>query len=281
MNPSPAMMPTTLPTMSSESPTRKRASSEDSDYRSPSASPTSSGSIPNPQESKIREAEDWGRYSPRALVAGRLGRLAIRGDQFSTSPVPYGVDQGIVAHTAQSGNWPTSDGDSHESNALSEANTAMEISPSPGKLSDFAEATQSPETAKTGSPSPRKRRSTPSPRKKKLPTTSSTMRSRSASPPLITDTAENPLTWHDSEITGHNPTDPTDDGYGLNGIGFKPTAAMAWARSERRKKQVAEWRSREAREAREKRRERRDGADFERIRSIQSGAIQKRVKFDV
>jgi hypothetical protein len=65
------------------------------------------------------------------------------------------------------------------------------------------------------------------------------------------------LAWSDSEITGHNPTDPDDDGYGINGIGFKPTAAIAWARSQKRKKQVAEWKSREAREARERRRERR------------------------
>ncbi|GKZ37466.1 hypothetical protein AbraIFM66950_009016, partial [Aspergillus brasiliensis] len=201
MNPSPAMMPTTLPTMSSESPRRKRASSEDSDYCSPSASPTSSGSIPNPQESRIREAEDWGRYSPRALVAGRLGRLAIRGDQFSASPVPYGVGQGILSNTAQSGTWPSSDDDSHEPHAIPEANTSMEISPSPEGLSESAEATQTPDIAKTGSPSPRKRRSTPSPRKKKPPTTPPKMRSRSASPPLMTDTTENPLTWHDSEIT--------------------------------------------------------------------------------
>jgi hypothetical protein len=39
------------------------------------------------------------------------------------------------------------------------------------------------------------------------------------------------LTWHDSEITGHAPTDPLDDGYGINGIGFRPTPAMAYAGS--------------------------------------------------
>ncbi|KAL5359797.1 hypothetical protein BJX96DRAFT_149093, partial [Aspergillus floccosus] len=101
------------------------------------------------------------------------------------------------------------------------------------------------------------------------------------SPPLAGNEVEDPLTWHDSEITGYNPTDPNDDGYGINGIGFKPTAAMAWARSQKRQRQVAEWKSREAREARERRRERRDGMDLDIIHSVQKGAIQKKVKFDV
>ncbi len=63
--------------------------------------------------------------------------------------------------------------------------------------------------------------------------------------------------WHESEITGHDPDDPDDDGYGINGIGFKPTSAMAYARTQRRKQQIAEYRSREAREARARRSERR------------------------
>ena len=50
-----------------------------------------------------------------------------------------------------------------------------------------------------------------------------------------------------------------DDGEGINGIGFRPTAAIASARSEKRKQQVSEWRAREAREARQKRFERRRG----------------------
>lgn len=68
------------------------------------------------------------------------------------------------------------------------------------------------------------------------------------------------LTWQDSEITGHlaDPkTDPDDDGTGLNGIGFRPTPAIAWARAQRRKQQLSDWKAREAREARAKRSERR------------------------
>ena len=66
-------------------------------------------------------------------------------------------------------------------------------------------------------------------------------------------------TWHQSEITGHqiSTDDPNDDGYGINGIGFKPTPAVAWIRYQKRKQQLAEYKSREMREARQKRSERR------------------------
>ncbi|KAF1843974.1 uncharacterized protein K460DRAFT_368845 [Cucurbitaria berberidis CBS 394.84] len=68
------------------------------------------------------------------------------------------------------------------------------------------------------------------------------------------------LTWHNSEITGHlaDPsTDPDDDGTGLNGIGFKPTPAIAYARSQKRRQQLNEWKARQTREERAKRSERR------------------------
>ncbi|APA14261.1 hypothetical protein SS1G_11935 [Sclerotinia sclerotiorum 1980 UF-70] len=69
------------------------------------------------------------------------------------------------------------------------------------------------------------------------------------------------FTWHDDEITGHKPDDPDDDGEGINGIGFRPTPAIAYARTERRKQQMADYRSREAREARARRSERRRGTE--------------------
>lgn len=65
------------------------------------------------------------------------------------------------------------------------------------------------------------------------------------------------LTWRDEEITGHLLNSPDDDGEGINGIGFRPTAAMAHARSQRRRQQVESWRAREAREARQRRLDRR------------------------
>lgn len=76
-----------------------------------------------------------------------------------------------------------------------------------------------------------------------------------ASPPLSA------LTWQDSEITGHligPANDPDDDGTGLNGIGFKPTPAIAYQRAQRRKQQLQEWKARETREARAKRSQRRN-----------------------
>ncbi|KAF2000326.1 hypothetical protein P154DRAFT_522531 [Amniculicola lignicola CBS 123094] len=79
-------------------------------------------------------------------------------------------------------------------------------------------------------------------------------RNKSPSPPLSA------LTWKDEEITGHlvDPsTDPDDDGTGLNGIGFRPTPAIAYARAQKRRQQLMDWRAREARDARAKRSERR------------------------
>lgn len=79
------------------------------------------------------------------------------------------------------------------------------------------------------------------------------------------DVSPKALVWQESEITGHDIdfTTPDDDGEGINGIGFRPTPAMAYARSQKRKQQVSEWRAREARDARQRRIERRRGASGE------------------
>ena len=84
---------------------------------------------------------------------------------------------------------------------------------------------------------------------------SSTAGGRPKSPDLSGEV--NDLYWIDAEITGHDPDDPTDDVYGINGIGFRPTAGQAQQRSQRRKQQLAEYRSRESKEARQRRSERR------------------------
>ncbi|KAB5518119.1 hypothetical protein GE09DRAFT_514116 [Coniochaeta sp. 2T2.1] len=67
------------------------------------------------------------------------------------------------------------------------------------------------------------------------------------------------MTWHEDEITIYDPDDSDDDGTGINGIGFKPTAAVAYARGVKRKQQLAEYRKREEREARARRSQRRRG----------------------
>lgn len=86
------------------------------------------------------------------------------------------------------------------------------------------------------------------------------------------------LTWQDDEITGHElDPDGDDDGEGINGIGFRPTPAIAYARSQRRRQQVSEWKAREAREARQRRFERRRGheaKDSEWKRAMQERTVR-------
>lgn len=84
------------------------------------------------------------------------------------------------------------------------------------------------------------------------------------SPSLPLHRTDSPtLWWKDTEITGHEPTDPTDDGYGMNGIGFIPTPAVEEARIRLRKRQLAEWKNREAKEARQERSDRRRNRNVE------------------
>ncbi|KAK6416712.1 hypothetical protein LTR81_009728 [Elasticomyces elasticus] len=88
------------------------------------------------------------------------------------------------------------------------------------------------------------------------------------------------MTWQMNEITGQDIdiTSPDDDGEGINGIGFKPTPAMAYARSQRRKQQVNEWKAREAREARQRRIEKRRGAAAAEARAGQGS--KRSVRFE-
>jgi len=112
-------------------------------------------------------------------------------------------------------------------------------------------------------------------------------RKRMGTPPLtggmeeeeLADLERAALTWHDDEITGHNPDDPDDDGEGINGIGFKPTPAMAHARTEKRRLQMMEYRNREAREARAKRSERRRGSEILKTGSREDAENERRVRF--
>jgi hypothetical protein len=118
--------------------------------------------------------------------------------------------------------------------------------------------------------SPRNKLSTVSPKRIKSPPPFAVL---SPGPNSLSD-----FVWSDSEITGHDPTDPSDDGYGINGIGFKPTPAMAYARSQKRKQQIADWKTREARDARQKRMERRKGSE-KRNAMGKSDAMNRKVRF--
>jgi len=105
------------------------------------------------------------------------------------------------------------------------------------------------------------------PPRRKLSPKPKLKRKKSPSPPSIHSSLSDPseeedlFTWHDHEITGHLMQDADDDGYGINGIGFRPTAALAHARSQRRKQQIDEWRARESKDARQMRSERRRKVD--------------------
>ncbi|OJJ85799.1 uncharacterized protein ASPGLDRAFT_123920 [Aspergillus glaucus CBS 516.65] len=260
-------MPTTLP-MAYSSPKRKRVTYKPNEDGLSASSPS-----PSVPELKLREEESLGGNSPRNTVASRFGELTLRGDPFSGSAFA----EEPTAASVQAAFWDSSHSDSYGMSQALSAGEGVANSSEPSEPP--ANIQGQSENEVTIAPAP----STPqqSPRKKRAPSGKQSTRARRGSPPLISDEGENPLTWHDSEITGHLLSDPNDDGYGINGVGFRPTTAIAWARSQRRQRQVADWKSREAREARERRREKREGIEQDRMRTVQNGAIQKKVKFDV
>ncbi|GAP84996.1 hypothetical protein SAMD00023353_3900300 [Rosellinia necatrix] len=91
--------------------------------------------------------------------------------------------------------------------------------------------------------------------------------------PIIVDPVRAALTWREDEITVYDPEDKDDDGTGINGIGFKPTAAVAYQRAQKRRQQLAEYKKREESEARARRNQRRrehlgGGAEMTRKKSI-------------
>jgi hypothetical protein len=108
----------------------------------------------------------------------------------------------------------------------------------------------------------------------------STHQSWSKSRPRSSTPPPSALTWRDDEITGHltgPANDPDDDGTGLNGIGFKPTPAIAYQRAQRRKQQLQEWKARETREARAKRSQRRNRGVSARPHASRESTIEREV----
>ncbi|KAI6907908.1 hypothetical protein D0869_13248 [Hortaea werneckii] len=124
------------------------------------------------------------------------------------------------------------------------------------------QATKTSPRKRLASPPPPLASPKPSSVSKKLNRTSSPIPDQDKSAYLSNDDPTS-LTWQDDEITGHelDANDPGDDGLGINGIGFRPTPAEAEARSQRRKKQIANWKAQEAKEARQRRMDRRRGSE--------------------
>ncbi|MCJ1385202.1 hypothetical protein MMC17_008323 [Xylographa soralifera] len=112
----------------------------------------------------------------------------------------------------------------------------------------------SPSPARTISPLPRGRpKSPPPPPRSPSPIAEPEDAALLSTPSLPARAASSPSPSPPSTIELEN--------LGLNGIGYRPTPAMAYARAQRRKQQVAEWKSREAKEARQRRSELRKKRD--------------------
>lgn len=96
----------------------------------------------------------------------------------------------------------------------------------------------------------------------------------------IIDPIRAALTWHEDEITVYDPEDEDDDGVGINGIGFKPTPAIAYARTVKRRQQLAEYKKREEREARARRNLRRRGSPQRAMPTLESkDTAARKVRF--
>jgi len=139
-----------------------------------------------------------------------------------------------------------------------------EVAARPSTPSPLAKQVATPMSKQTISPivriTPKRMRSPPPP----MASPSSPEKSAhglSTSPDNSQNSSESSdTTWQDSEITGHHIHAALgDDGEGINGVGFRPTPAIAQARSQKRKHQLSEWRAREAKEARQRRYEKRQG----------------------
>lgn len=134
---------------------------------------------------------------------------------------------------------------------------------------------RSPLSSPNSSPRSRKRAGTP-PLTLKTNPAAKELDSEEAT---VVDPLRASLTWHDDEITIYDPDDSDDDGTGINGIGFKPTPAIAYARTVRRRQQLAEYRKREEREARAKRNQRRRGSPVPGLVELKGSVERRRVRF--
>lgn len=255
-----------------KSPKRKREDAG-SQYGSPSIPSSPRQPAVNLQESLVIDKGELGSDSPRSAVAGCLGHLEI----YDNTLKPEFKHRAIAT---TEGNLPLLSQTNRDRSAMTTPTTGAEplannSTPLPER--DQGETEHHPPAQKKGrvSTSPAS-----SPKAKSDSTLQLDPERRSKSPPLRS-TSDNPLTWSDSEITGHLGTDPDDDGYGINGLGFKPTPAIAWSRSERRKKQIAAWRTREASDARQSRRaRRRTGEESNEGHQEVKNPSHKKVKFE-
>lgn len=203
-------------------------------------------------------AEDEG--SPRSKVARRFMGLGLGGGGVGSDSDDHDTDSvSLIRKKHKAGE------SSHQSSPTKSVEFCRNSSPSPvasaairhdaaGQGTDSNDRSSTSPNVKT----PKKRSGTPPLKVKRSPVHDTQPDSDSeAEEAEITDPVRAALTWHDDEITVYDPDDEDDDGTGVNGVGFKPTPAVAHARNIKRRQQMAEYRRREESDARAQRSQRR------------------------
>ncbi|CAF9913744.1 MAG: hypothetical protein GOMPHAMPRED_008014 [Gomphillus americanus] len=233
------------------SPKRKRDYDSDSDK---SDHGNSAVRLRTELPSRPRVEESLSPTSPRTKVSRQLHDLKLNKPDLAFTAPLIAFGQTEQSNIDSSGTWNTSSPPTEfesEGSITIENPSHIQAFPSTPTLRPISVIEPIP-LSPMPLPSPLPDSSSETKLIRTSPYTSTPPRKRSISP-RRTD-----LTWSPSEITGgHDLDDSADDGQGINGIGFKPTPAIAYARSQRRKQQVAEWKTREAKEARQRRMDRR------------------------
>ncbi|MCJ1432531.1 hypothetical protein MMC27_001888 [Xylographa pallens] len=217
-----------------------------------------------------------GNESPRTTVAGQMQALRLGHEQASPLPplqTPGKLSSAVnTSATAYQPQIPSSLNASFEfvaplAEIANSVNSSFGSTPPNMYISFHSGAATppsmpstphlkpiSPSPARAISPLPRGRpKSPPPPPRSPSPIVELTDAILSSTPSLPVRALSSPSPSPPSTIELEN--------LGLNGIGYRPTPAMAYARAQRRKQQVAEWKSREAKEARQRRSELRKKRD--------------------
>ena len=232
-----------------------------------------------------RSVED-GSNSPRSKVAHKFRGLALAGEDASGGGVVDGVhgeDGGIGGldgsddSVRRKRQRPDEDmPDAFESKADDDLATLKgKSAPHPEVAHESESTTESssgslqrayPSINRLSESKPRgrkKRAGTPPPRSRRKKTADASEEDIGGEDEVIdiVDAVRAALTWQEDEITIYDPNDEDDDGTGINGVGFRPTPALAHARLIRRRQQMAEYKKREESDARARRSQRRRGQD--------------------
>ncbi|KAI0397561.1 hypothetical protein F5Y17DRAFT_348580 [Xylariaceae sp. FL0594] len=157
---------------------------------------------------------------------------------------------------------PTTEDDPIGDKTITSTQSSTTLGPLDGIDQVEADRTQNSVAGRTANPKSRNRKRTGTPPVSSKKKTAAS-REDDKTEIVIVDPVRAALTWREDEITVYDPEDQDDDGTGINGIGFKPTAAVAYRRAQKRRQQLAEYKKREESEARAGRNKRRRGGSVE------------------